>query len=112
MANYCRLCAQIKEEHEIETTINCETLNIQEKLIECCRWKSFEDKPNFPQSICVSCFTQLENSWTFAIRVRNAQIELETIFQSASLIKKQEEEIHDYDSSNDVVVGVGADDVK
>lgn len=106
MATYCRLCAQIKEEREIKTSIYCNVLNIQQKLIDCCRWRSFEEKPNFPQSICVVCFDQLENSWTFADRVHKAQIELETIFshQNASVFVKQEqEEFHDNDLSNDIV---------
>lgn len=78
LENTCRLCATVKSQNELVCSIANRTLNIEQKLIDCCRWASigscgFE---NWPHRICGSCYEQLEKSWTFAENVAKAQEEL------------------------------------
>lgn len=76
----CRLCGESKPSGRIKCTINDPTLNIEQKLIDCCRWRLFEDYTNLPEHICNSCFKSLEASWTFAENVAHTQRKLLTHF--------------------------------
>lgn len=75
----CRLCAQNRDPDEIIGRINSTELDIELKLIVCCQWNTIDgtqQSNEMPQNVCASCFTSLNQSWNFAKRVRDAQIEL------------------------------------
>lgn len=72
----CRLCGELKSSNRIKCKINDSNLNIQQKLIDCCRWRLFEDCKNLPENICNSCFKLLEASWSFAENVAQTQQKL------------------------------------
>lgn len=76
MITLCRLCAKDKHEEEIKTTLTDPTLNILQKLIDCCRWNSFDDDEKLPESVCFLCYDKLHQSWLFANKVDQAQKEL------------------------------------
>lgn len=76
MDNLCRLCANVKTSGQLTCSITDELLNIEQKLIDCCRWKEFdtpENSDNLPQKICNACLKSLENCWEFAEHVAQAQ---------------------------------------
>lgn len=73
----CRLCAESKQPEELTITISDPTLDIKQKLIDCCRWTSFLHLENLPESICGRCFERLEQSYAFALNVEEAQIKLQ-----------------------------------
>ncbi|XP_055314070.1 zinc finger protein 317-like [Sitodiplosis mosellana] len=78
MENVCRLCAGVKTPKQLKSSIEDQSLNIEQKLIDCCRWKSFDpyETYNLPRLICNSCLKNLEKSWAFAESVAQAQQEL------------------------------------
>lgn len=79
MENICRLCGKKKTPKQLAHTIG---LNVEQKLIECCRWNSLVSREYdelMPKSICMACFRQLENSWSFAESVAEAQQKLLSI---------------------------------
>ncbi|XP_026490654.2 zinc finger protein 62 homolog [Vanessa tameamea] len=81
---YCRLCAEptpvdqliSPEEHEVFTP------KVATKL----SWINIDiSKPNeLPKTICFSCFTLLDRTWTFLNNVRTAQEKLKAIFVKIS----------------------------
>lgn len=75
MDKICRLCANVKSPKQLVCTIDDQTLNIKEKLIDCCRWKQFQSAENYnlPQNICNICLKNLEKCWSFAESVAQAQ---------------------------------------
>lgn len=75
MENRCRLCANVKTPRQLICSIEDQSLNIEQKLIDCCRWKSYENYSTYslPQKICNACMRNLEKSWTFAESVTQAQ---------------------------------------
>lgn len=77
----CRLCGETKPPSRIKCKIN--DTNIEQKLIDCCRWHLYEDYKNLPEHICHSCFKSLEASWIFAENVALAQQKLLETFESA-----------------------------
>lgn len=78
MENVCRLCANVKTPRQLTCSIDDQSLNIEQKLIDCCRWKLYDNYEtyNLPQRICNACFKNLERSWAFAESVTQAQQEL------------------------------------
>lgn len=74
----CRLCAQCRSPDKIVGQINSTGLDIESKLIACCQWNTFEESQfdEMPQNVCISCYSDLNQSWNFVERVRCAQIEL------------------------------------
>lgn len=77
MSDLCRLCAQtedVERMHEISDP----ALNIEQMLVDCCRWNSIRENGNhfFPQKVCMICVGKLEQSWEFAESVAAAQHEL------------------------------------
>lgn len=94
MDGTCRLCAKVKPAENLKTAIDDSALNITQKLIDCCRWNSFDYQESLPTSICCLCFDELERSWAFAQAVEQAQIELR-----ASSVKKEP-------SDNENAVGI------
>lgn len=75
MENLCRLCAVEKSPKELIYSIDDELLNIEQKLIACCRWSLFLGDVNqeFTRRICIDCFQKLEQSWEFAETIAQAQ---------------------------------------
>lgn len=103
MGKICRLCAKIKEPEEIKTTLNNKALKVKQKLIDCCRWNSFEHSDNLPQSICSTCYRKLNQSWTFAQCIENAQAELRAVLLTKQLSNETKTEDlpnDDYDAND------------
>lgn len=76
MENLCRLCANVKTPEQLTCSIEDQTLDIEQKLIDCCRWKSYmnyETYTHMPRKICNACMKNLERSWSFAESVAQAQ---------------------------------------
>lgn len=75
MDTICRLCASVKSTKQLACTIDDQALNIEEKLIDCCRWKQFQsaENDNLPRNICTICLKNLEKCWAFAESVAQAQ---------------------------------------
>lgn len=78
MESVCRLCAKEKTSKQLGHSLNDRTLNIQQKLIDCCRWTSIVpiEYDSLPKRICNPCYRKLEISWSFAESVAQAQQEL------------------------------------
>lgn len=110
MTTYCRLCAELKALDELTTTIYDKTLQIEEKLLACCRWNQYQNSinSNFPNAICLLCCEKLEKCWLFNETVANAQAKLQEIFgDNNELIPiKDEENIDEYDEFCPVDVSV------
>lgn len=77
----CRLCAKEKTSKQLGYSLSDRTLNIQQKLIDCCRWTSIVpiEYDSLPKRICNPCYRKLEMSWSFAESVAQAQQELHSI---------------------------------
>lgn len=87
MTTYCRLCAELKTDDDLSTTINDTTLKIEEKLIICCQWNNYRNtNSNLPDAVCYSCFEKLEKSWLFNETVAIAQTKLQEILQDTELV--------------------------
>lgn len=78
MENVCRLCANTKTPRQLTSSIEDLSLNIEQKLIDCCRWKLYDTYETYslPRRICSACLKNLERSWAFAESVAKAQQEL------------------------------------
>lgn len=78
METTCRLCAKEKPLNQLGRCINDRTLNVQPKLIDCCRWNTLApiEYDAMPKRICNACYRKLETSWSFAESVAQAQQEL------------------------------------
>lgn len=77
---FCRLCGQIRILKEIKCTINDKTKNIEQKLIDCCRWSQYQNDEHLPHNICNSCFECLEECWQFCEKLVATQIHLKDNF--------------------------------
>lgn len=82
----CRLCGELKSSSRIKCKINDSNLNIQQKLIDCCRWRLFQDYKNLPEHICNSCFKLLEASWSFAEIIAQTQ---QKLLENLTNLKKE-----------------------
>lgn len=82
METVCRLCAKEKPSKQLVHSIEDRKFNIQQKLIDCCRWNSIivTECETLPKKICNSCYRKLEMSWTFAESVGQAQQQIFSIF--------------------------------
>lgn len=76
MEVFCRLCGQIQFPEEIKCKVTDETLQIEQKLKDCCRWHLYLNQNNLPESVCISCFECLERSWQFCEMVASTQEKL------------------------------------
>lgn len=78
METTCRLCAQQRPIHQLRRSFDDHALNIQQKLIDCCRWNSLFpiEYETLPKRICHPCYRRLEASWAFAESVAQAQKQL------------------------------------
>lgn len=97
MTTYCRLCAELKTEDELNTTICDPKLNIEKKLVICCQWNNYMNNSHFPETICYSCTEKLEQSWYFNESVALAQIKLQEIFSETELVAIKSESPEDDD---------------
>lgn len=82
METVCRLCAKEKPSKQLVHSIEDRTSNIQQKLIDCCRWDSIvaTEFETLPKKICNPCYRKLEMSWTFAESVAEAQQQIFSTF--------------------------------
>lgn len=55
-------------------------INIEQKLLDCCRWVRYQNVENLPESVCISCFEYLEQSWQFCEDVAATQLHLREMF--------------------------------
>lgn len=78
LENVCRLCAKEKPLKYLEHTIDDPILNIEQKLIDCCRWNllASNECDGMPKTVCATCYRQLESSWAFSESVADAQRQL------------------------------------
>lgn len=97
MTAYCRLCAEMKTEDELNATISDTKLNIKEKLVVCCQWNNYINNSHLPDTVCYSCTEKLEKSWLFSECVAFAQIKLQELFNEAELIAIKSELSTDID---------------
>lgn len=78
MDGFCRLCAETRPLEKM-SDINNPELNIEQKLIDCCRWNHFKElntNGNLPEHICIVCLEKLEQCWLFSELVASAQYKL------------------------------------
>lgn len=75
MESVCRLCAKEKPSKQLVHSIEDRSSNIQQKLIDCCRWNSISatESDTLPKNICNACYRKLDMSWSFAENVTDAQ---------------------------------------
>lgn len=110
MTTYCRLCAELKADDDLSTTINDSTLKIEEKLIICCQWNNYRNtNSNLPDAVCYSCFEKLEKCWLFSETVAIAQTKLQEILQDTELVDikyetNEEDEEFDPSDTEDIFV--------
>lgn len=78
MENVCRLCGHVKKPRYLITDIDDPTMNIQQKLIDCCRWNliGVDECGNMPKKICSGCIKKLEKCWIFLESVAQVQEQL------------------------------------
>lgn len=78
MENVCRLCGHAKLRRHLISNITDRALNIQQKLIDCCRWNSIgiDECGTMPKMICNGCIKKLEKSWLFLESVAQVQEQL------------------------------------
>lgn len=79
MTDICRLCASLKTLDHLVTMTDPQ-LDIKRKLLRCCQLELREDDDFLPQNVCTVCIQSLENSWTFAENVSEAQKTLRKAF--------------------------------
>lgn len=75
MDGLCRLCAESRSVENLYQ-INDAALNIERKLVDCCRWAHLKDLTAdvvLPQTICNCCIEKLEQCWQFAESVAHTQ---------------------------------------
>lgn len=85
MNNYCRLCADIKTDDELNIEISDTKLKIHEKLVACCQWDTYQSNVNFPYRICYFCYERLEKSWLFSESIAYAQKKLQEVLHEIEL---------------------------
>lgn len=75
MGILCLLCADDRPAEHIKCTIDDPSQNIEQKLVDCCRWEMFRGIlfANLPKQICEFCLNSLESSWRFVEKVERAQ---------------------------------------
>lgn len=104
MESICRLCGESKPQSQIKCSINDKSLNIEQKLFDCCRWILYQSYENLPDSVCESCFTSLENSWKFAEAVGQAQQKLAD--ELKSMVIQQEDRTSPMNIKVEVGIGI------
>lgn len=104
MGTVCRLCAKQKSSKQLAHSIDDRTLNIEQKLIDCCRWTSIVATENeaLPKKICSSCYRKLDMSWSFAESVAQAQQQIVSKYVDTNdtAVKEEPLEINDIGDPN------------
>lgn len=72
MFSLCRLCANCKDQFELNTQIT----ELESKLALCCGWYPSENQIEMPAKACNSCVDELNKCWYFARSVQNAEAKL------------------------------------
>ncbi|XP_055311614.1 zinc finger protein 84-like isoform X1 [Sitodiplosis mosellana] len=90
MFRLCRLCAKYTEPTELITLIS----ELEFKLTLCCGWKQSENELQFPKNACNSCVGQLQQSWSFAERVCEAERQLNKIASELNSTNADEPQLH------------------
>lgn len=101
MTTHCRLCAELKTEDELNTTINDTRLNIREKLIVCCQWNNYSNNSHIPENVCYMCVEKLEKCWLFNEKVAFAQTKLQEIYHDSEMVAVKCELIQDDDDDDE-----------
>lgn len=78
---FCRLCGLTKHLNHIKCKIDDQSLNIEKKLIDCCRWNSYSVNEQYPKHVCTECFDLLEKCWEFVETVAATQRKLADSFE-------------------------------
>ncbi|XP_050669231.1 zinc finger protein 528-like [Leptidea sinapis] len=77
---YCRLCAE-PTPRELLISPH-ENVAVSSKISTKLKWINVDiSAPNYPNTICFSCFDQLERTWSFLNTVQAAQRKLSSIFK-------------------------------
>lgn len=97
----CRLCAKSYLSDEIVGQIDNESLEIEIKLIACCQWVTLNHPKSeeLSKNVCISCFQELQQSWDFAERIRNAQFQLLSQLINANKLEKESDDSQDISSN-------------
>ncbi|TMW52277.1 hypothetical protein DOY81_002610 [Sarcophaga bullata] len=85
----CRLCASLRKA-DVLTTIKDESNETCEKLRHCCQL-DIKIKDVLPKSICQECLNNLNISYKFYLKVKEAQETLQALYPSSALEKETEE---------------------
>lgn len=92
MTTYCRLCAELKTDDELSTTIGDTKLKIEEKLVACCQWNNYRNANcNVPDAVCYLCCEKLEKCWLFNETIAIAQAKLEELFHDIEPLEVKDE---------------------
>lgn len=80
MESVCRLCAKEKPLKQLVHSIADQ--NIQQILIDCCRWNfiTTTGSETLPKNICNPCYRKLQMSWSFAENIARAQQQISAMF--------------------------------
>ena len=79
MADFCRLCASLKTLPQLIPAAD-PSLSLKQKLARCCQLELPQNDEFLPQNVCNECVQQLNNSWVFSEKVRQAQDTLKQAF--------------------------------
>lgn len=89
MVGLCRLCASLRKA-DVLTIIKDENSETCEKLRQCCRL-DIKIKDTLPKSICQECLDNLNISYKFYLKVKEAQETLHALYPSSTPTEDREE---------------------
>lgn len=75
MFSLCRLCAQCTVPSELKTEI----VGLESKLALCCGWQPSKNEFHMPKKACNSCVNELQRSWNFIEKIREAETQLDKL---------------------------------
>ncbi|KAM7362690.1 uncharacterized protein ACRADG_013268 [Cochliomyia hominivorax] len=91
MVGLCRLCASLRKK-DVLTTIKDESSEICEKIRKCCQI-DIKMQDGLPKSICQECVENLNNSYKFYNKVKEAQETLETLYPTPEVHGDKQKQI-------------------
>lgn len=113
MERICRLCAEAKQPTEFRCRIDDLNLNLEQKLIGCCNWNSFQQHENLPKSVCISCFQRLNQCWDFHEYVTHAQRKLLELIKNDNLtIPVTPQKVDCDDTCDNVIDSLKVEEIK
>lgn len=95
MTDICRLCASLKTLDHL-VTLGDPALSLKQKLNRCCQLDLPDGDDLLPQNVCDNCVQSLDNCWTFAENVAQAQ---ETLRKAFSV-----DFVHNFISASETIV--------